>query len=206
MDSDLDNIKQLLDGKDGEKRKGTRKKPVPVKKEDGAYYLDSIEVEVARTNEGAVLPSYSRPGDSCMDLRADNIVSVRDANGKEIEEPGDFEKVFLLKGHIAMFGTGIKVGLPKGWSADVMIRSGLSSKEGLVLMNGKGEVDTTYKGEIVVAVGKINNRPTVIRKGDRIAQFKPVRQTMMTLREVKELSMDDNNTRGEAGFGSSGKQ
>lgn len=208
--NDLNEIEKILDEnkKKSSKRKQTNDAEQPASPVSSSverkYYLDSIDVKVVRTADDVVMPKYAHDGDACVDLRAYDILEVIDANGN-VRKIDNFEYVTLYKGYIVKFRTGLKFDLPDGWSGDILIRSGISSNEGLVLMNGKGEVDTTYNGEIIVAIGKINNFPTTIRKNDRIAQFKPMRQTYMNLTEVDSFEKDIDNQRGEAGFGSSGR-
>lgn len=51
---------------------------------------------------------------------------------------------------------------------------------------------------------KVNKKPTVIHKNDRIAQMEIVPQYKMLLEEVEDMEIEDDNDRGEKGLGSSG--
>lgn len=201
MSEDLKEIEEALNKKEAPAKKKQQQKKASSPK--SKYYLDEISVKVVKMRDDAILPAYAHEGDACMDLRANNIISVMDANGN-VRPVDDFSSIMLMKGWVVKFGTGISLDLPDGWSADILIRSGISSNEGLVLMNGKGEVDTTYNGELIVAIGKINGKPTVIQKNERIAQFKPMRQTKMNLEVVEAFEHDEDNERGADGLGSSG--
>lgn len=101
-------------------------------------------------------------------------------------------------------------------------RSGLGHKQGLVLGNGTGIIDSDYQGEVFVSawnrnaslkeagvkngsvlVGK-NNRDIVVNPGDRIAQLVFVPVLRMEFEQVDSFEVA--TSRGEGGFGSTGKK
>lgn len=94
--------------------------------------------------------------------------------------------------------------IPEGWCVNVEGRSGFSFDEGVVVTNAPGKCEFTYKGEYMVNLTKINKKPTVIHKNDRIAQMEIVPQYKMVLEEVTDIEVEDGNERGEKGLGSSG--
>ena len=95
--------------------------------------------------------------------------------------------------------TGIALEIPTGLVGLIYARSGMACKRGLAPANKVGVIDSDYRGEIMVALYNQSNETKVITSGDRIAQIviQPV-----TFNEVDELS---DTTRGEGGFGSTGK-
>ncbi len=114
-------------------------------------------------------------------------------------------------------GLAIHIGNP-GWAAIALPRSGLGHKQGLVLGNGIGLIDSDYQGQIMISAFNRNPPfvPSVvididptknhslikINPGDRIAQlvFIPVAQPVLGF--VSEFT--GNTERGEMGFGSTG--
>ena len=104
--------------------------------------------------------------------------------------------------------TGIVLGLPKGYEAQVRSRSGLSAKEGLTVLNSPGTIDSDYRGEVKVIL--INHDPVSvvkIERGDRIAQI--------VVMPVPEVLFEINNSlgdykvagrRNDGGFGSTGRK
>lgn len=170
------------------------------------YYKSEVSIDVIKLYPDVIDPVYAHKGDACMDLRANNIYSVVDEMGNEVNFPKDFKSITIKQGWIVMFGTGLRINLPKGYSSDILIRSGLSSKEGLILMNGKGEIDCPYTGELIISIGKLNKKLTTINKNERIAQFKPMPQIFMNLNYVDKFAYDESNERGENGLGSSGME
>jgi len=80
-------------------------------------------------------------------------------------------------------------------------RSGLGHKNGIVLGNLVGLIDSDYQGPLMVSVWNRGAAPFTINPGDRIAQmvFVPVVQVGFDV--VEDFSA---TPRGTGGFGSSG--
>lgn len=95
--------------------------------------------------------------------------------------------------------TGLSMTLPDGYVARILPRSGLAVKKGIHVM--AGVVDSSYRGEIMVALFNSDVSPFVYKKGDRIAQLVIQKVELWTPQVVEEL---DETERGENGFGSSG--
>ena len=99
--------------------------------------------------------------------------------------------------------TGIKIKIPnKGTVGWITPRSGMSS-EGITIINAPGEIDSDYRGEILINFANLSDKDYTFAAGDRIAQitFTPVRTGPFNV--VPEFSPDRFvNTRGEGGFGS----
>lgn len=99
-------------------------------------------------------------------------------------------------------GTGLAFELPEGTFAAIFARSGLATKKGLRPANCVGAVDADYRGQVIVALHNDTNEMQSIEPGERIAQVILLPYIEMNFSLVKELS---NTTRGDGGFGSSGK-
>lgn len=97
--------------------------------------------------------------------------------------------------------TGLAFEIPDGFEVQVRPRSGLALKQGLMLVNSPGTIDSDYRGEIGVIVLNAGKDPVRIRHGMRIAQLvvAPVLQAAFKAADV--LSGTD---RGSGGFGSTG--
>ena len=177
------------------RKKSEASDPVQEKQENIVhdYYKSEVSVDVIKLYPDVIDPAYAHRGDACMDLRANNIYSVVDEMGNEVNFPKDFESITIKQGWIVKFGTGLRINLPKGYSSDI-----------LILMNGKGEIDCPYTGELIIPIGKLNKKLTTINKNERIAQFKPMPQIFMNLNYVDKFAYDESNERGENGLGSSG--
>ena len=130
------------------------------------------------------LPSYSTPGASGMDLRAN------------LEEP-----IILSPMEIKLIPTGIKAEVPLGYEIQVRARSGLALKYGISLVNGVGTIDSDYRGEIGVILINLGKKSFTINHGDRIAQLVVAKYEYVEIEEVEELT---ETKRDPSGFGSSG--
>jgi len=131
------------------------------------------------------LPEYETGASAGMDLRA-NIS----------------EAVILKPLARAIIKTGLFIELPVGFEAQVRPRSGLAAKHGLTVLNSPGTVDADYRGEIGVILVNLSNSDFKIENGERIAQLVIAKHERATWLEVNQLN---ETTRGEGGFGSTGK-
>jgi len=144
----------------------------------------SVEIRRLPNGEDLPLPAYESGGAAGMDLRA--------AADLTIEPQGR-----------GLVPTGLAISLPQGFEGQIRPRSGLAVKHGVTVLNAPGTVDCDYRGEIKVALINHGEHPFVITRGDRIAQLVVAPVTQIAWREVTLL---DATTRGESGFGSSGKR
>ena len=149
----------------------------------------SIAVNLLRLPhaEGLPLPTYETAGSAGMDLRA----AVPEA-----------APLTLAPGARALVPTGLSIGLPLGYEAQVRPRSGLALKHGVTCLNSPGTIDSDYRGEVGVILINHGQEPFVIQRGERIAQMiiSPVVQSSWI--EVETL---DETARGAGGFGSTGR-
>lgn len=151
-----------------------------------------VEIMLKRTGLGIDIdPGYGTPGSAGIDLVAC------------IDEPIILER----GGRSVLVPTGIAINIKDpNYCAVILPRSGLGHKEGLVLGNGSGLIDSDYLGELFVSAWARphGDAPSpIIKPGDRIAQlvFFPI--VHADLSWVSEFSGD--SERGEGGFGSTGK-
>jgi dUTP pyrophosphatase len=102
----------------------------------------------------------------------------------------------------ATFGTGIALGLPPGWVAFALPRSGLAAVNGVTLANAPGLIDPDYRGEVLVTLQNQNDSPWSVRHGDRVAQLVFLPAPKVELVKVDRL---EPTYRGSSGYGSSGR-
>src|ERR1700760_2492165 len=131
------------------------------------------------------LPQHSTPGSAGMDLRAC------------IDAP-----LVLAPGAAEMIPTGISIYLEDpGYAAVLLPRSGLGHKNGIVLGNLVGLIDSDYQGPLMVSTWNRGSTAFTIQPGDRIAQMVIVPVVQASFEIVKVFSTTQ---RGSGGFGSSG--
>ena len=112
-------------------------------------------------------------------------------------------KVELWKGETALIPLGVGMILPDGYEAHVLPRSSTPSKFGIVMLNSMAIIDNSYSGdgdEWKFPALAITN--TVIEKGDRIAQFRIVKNQPPIEFEIVEHLNDVSR----GGLGSTGKR
>lgn len=87
-------------------------------------------------------------------------------------------------------------------AATILPRSGLGHKHGIVLGNLVGLIDSDYQGPLMVSCWNRSNQTYTIEPGERIAQL-----VILPVLKAKFDIVDEfaQTTRGEGGFGSSGK-
>ena len=110
------------------------------------------------------------------------------------------EDVTIAKKSAGCVKTGICVQLPPGYWMEIMPKSGLATKHSISVHNGV--VDNGYRGEIIVYVYNHGDYDYTFKKNEKVAQAVLRQLIIVELSEVDELS---NSSRGEKGFGSTGK-
>ncbi len=85
--------------------------------------------------------------------------------------------------------------------AHILPRSGLGHKEGIILGNTIGLIDSDYQGELLLSIWNRSHTTRYFTRGDRIAQlvFMPI--IRVTLEVVEEFETSDRSTNG---WGSTG--
>ena len=131
------------------------------------------------------IPSYSTSGSAGMDIHAG------------IEEP-----INLKSGEVELVPTNLSVEIPAGFEIQVRPRSGLAAKHGIGILNSPGTIDSDYRGEVKIILINFGKKDFIIKPGERIAQLIVARIYTAQLTEVKELN---NTSRGEGGFGHTGR-
>lgn len=142
-------------------------------------------LKIEKLPHNNILPEYKTEGAAGMDLCA--AIS-------EAMELKPLERKLVP--------TGLKIELEHGYEAQVRPRSGLSIKHGITLINCVGTIDEDYRGEVCVPIVNISNETYTIQPDERIAQMVIARVEQAKLEVVTELT---ETTRGEGGFGSTGK-
>ena len=143
-----------------------------------------MKVLITRIDKDLPIPQYAKPGDAGADLYSRIDLS-------------------LAPGQRALIPTGISIALPAGYAAFVHPRSGLAIKHGISMVNAPGTVDASYRGELqVILINHDKSETFEIKRGDRIAQL--VIQTIERA-DFEEVEYLPGTTRGDGGFGSTGR-
>lgn len=163
--------------------------------------MKKVPVKIKTTNN-AKIPIYNHDGDSGFDLVATNF-KFYNPESKSIEEyPNGARKVSIAPGGRLLVGTDLYMAIPKGYELQVRSRSGNTLKEGYVVGNSPGTVDSPYRGEIGVIIQNNGREIVTISIGDKVAQGVITEVTQADFSVVEDL---DSTTRNEGGFGSTNK-
>jgi dUTP pyrophosphatase len=142
------------------------------------------ELRFSKTDPLASAPTRAHPGDAGLDLCCLANVEVG---------PGERLRV----------ATGIAIQLPPGHAGLIVPRSGLAAKHGLSIVNAPGLIDEGYRGELqVLLLNTDRERAVSLQAGERIAQLVVISVAQLAPVEVDSL---DDSSRGDQGFGSSGR-
>ena len=147
----------------------------------------ALQVRILDARLGAEfpLPQYATSGSAGMDLRAC------------IDAP-----LILQPGGAELIPTGVSIYIADaGLAAMLLPRSGLGHKNGIVLGNLVGLIDSDYQGPLMVSTWNRGTQPFTINPGDRIAQMVIVPVVQVAFEVVEDFSA---TARGSGGFGSSG--
>ncbi len=94
---------------------------------------------------------------------------------------------------------GIAMEIPDGYVGLIWDKSSVGSK-GIKTLGGV--VDAGYRGEVNVVVHNLNNVPYIFSHGNKVAQMLIQK---VELPEIEEVGTLNDSSRGEGGFGSTGK-
>jgi len=113
--------------------------------------------------------------------------------------------VTIYPGQSILVGAGYVAAIPEGIDCQVRPRSGLAARHGIILSNAPGTVDPDYRGEIGCLLYNTSEESYTVEFGDRIAQliFTPI--ILPEFKLVASTELLPKTTRGDGGFGSTGK-
>jgi len=148
--------------------------------------MRKLEVKILDERIRGMLPHYATPGAAGLDLRACLDAPLTLASGQS---------------QLVSSGIAIHVGDP-GYAAVILPRSGLGSKNGIVLGNLVGLIDSDYQGPLMVSLWNRSAAPFTVQPLDRIAQLVVVPVEQVEFEVVEEFAA---SKRGAGGFGSTGR-
>lgn len=145
-----------------------------------------LKILDSRIGNTIPLPTYATHGSAGLDLRVC------------INEP-----IQIAPQETVLLPTGLSIYIadPK-LAAVILPRSGLGHKNGIVLGNLVGLIDSDYQGELKISCWNRGIEHFTVNPGERIAQlvFVPVVQAAF---EIVDAFTE--TSRGDSGFGSSGR-
>lgn len=139
------------------------------------------QVKVKRVDKSLPLPVYETKGSVGFDLLARENITI---------EPGKIELV----------PANLIVEVPEGYMLALVSRSSTPKKKGLLKPHSIGVIDQDYCGdqdELKIQVYNFSDHPTVVEKGEKIAQGVFIRVDKFHWQEVEQMSSES-----RGGFGS----
>jgi dUTP pyrophosphatase len=147
--------------------------------------MRKLEVKILDERIRGMLPHYASTGSAGLDLRAC------------VEKP-----LVLAPGESQLVPSGIAIHVADpGYAAVILPRSGLGAKNGIVLGNLVGLIDSDYQGPLMISVWNRGRAAFTIQPLDRIAQMVIVPVVQVEFQVVEEFAA---SARGAGGFGSTG--
>ena len=147
-------------------------------------------IEYKRVRDGAKVPVRSNPSDAGLDVFA--CMS---------------EEISLAPMQSLIIPTGLKFGIPHGYMLQVMNRSSVAAKRGLVV--GAHVIDSGYDGDVFINIHNISNQHQRIEDGMKIAQLVMIPVVSFRPHEIREdelyirpITISD---RGDGALGSTGE-
>ena len=148
--------------------------------------MKTVELKILDPRMREHLPAYATAGSAGLDLRAclDSALVI---------EPGAT--------HLIPTGLALHVADP-AYAAVILPRSGLGHKHGIVLGNLVGLIDSDYQGPLMVSAWNRSQTPDTLEPLERLAQLVVLPVAQVQFNVVDEF---EQSTRGNGGFGSTGK-
>jgi deoxyuridine 5'-triphosphate nucleotidohydrolase len=146
-------------------------------------------IKVFKVDERAVIPSKSRYSDSGYDL---TIIS-------------EYKR---LTSNTVIYDTGIQLEIPNGYYVEIVPRSSIS-RSGYMLANNVGIIDQGYRGNLYIALTKINGEAPELSMPWKCCQMIVKKQVYSRL-EVAAATLGaataiETSSRGTGAFGSTDK-
>lgn len=162
--------------------------------------MSKKQITVSVVNKGSnPLPTFTKEGDACVDLRADFTNGFNDDLGTGAAWDDVSKCVRLFSGGRCVIPTGLYTSFDDQHMLKILQRSGLALKSGIIPLGGV--IDSGYRNEIGVILVNISDDDFEIRQGDRIAQAALIPIERFAWKEFDALEDSD---RGKSGLGASG--
>ena len=149
--------------------------------------MKSIDLKIIDERMRSLLPAYATPGSAGLDLRAC------------IDAPLTIEA-----GATVLVPTGLAIHVADpGYCAMILPRSGMGHKNGIVLGNLVGLIDSDYQGQLMISTWNRGQAAFTLQPLDRLAQLVIVPVMQVAFNVVDDFAASE---RGAGGFGSTGQQ
>jgi len=150
--------------------------------------LKTVDLKILDERLRDQLPHYATTGSAGLDLRAC------------LDQATDIEP-----GQTILVPTGLSIHIADpGYAAMILPRSGMGHKNGIVLGNLVGLIDSDYQGPLMVSTWNRGQQTFRLEPMERLAQLVIVPVVQAQFRVVDNFN--ERSERGAGGFGSTGSQ
>ena len=177
---------------------------------DYAPHWAKVPLKFFKLFPEAFAPQWGTEHAACFDLKAclveSSLVTKFDIDnnktvvGITVDAQGSY--VMLQPGDRMMVPTGLIFDIPIGYSVRLHGRSGLAVKQGVVLANHEGIVDSDYIDPTFMVMTNTSTQPVRISHGDRLAQAEMMPDIAYDVVETLDQPQPKSDRKG--GFGSTG--
>lgn len=166
------------------------------------------ELKVYKTHENVSVPAFATKQSACFDLAYCNAGKHEytgfSGTNAPIKRFYTSDKLHVGPHERIMVPTGLILDIPVGYSVRMHPRSGLSLKNGIVLANLEGVIDSDYVEELFLLIHNTSEVGFDIHNGDRLAQAELVKVEDYIIEETMEKPIIKTDRVG--GMGSTGVQ
>lgn len=152
--------------------------------------MKTLQLKILDPRMNDLLPAYATAGSAGLDLRACIDTAIVIEAGATVLIPT---------------GLAIHVADP-GYCAMILPRSGMGHKNGIVLGNLVGLIDSDYQGQLMISTWNRGQQAFTLQPMERLAQLIIVPVMQVAFEVVNEFDAGQHSERGAGGFGSTGKQ
>jgi dUTP pyrophosphatase len=138
-------------------------------------------LKIKKVHNDAKVPSFAHPYDAGLDLYA-------------------LEEVKVEPGKVARIRSGIALEIPDGYVGLCWDKSGVSMNHSIKVLGGV--IDSGFRGELIMGVINLGTETYTFEKGHKVMQLLIQKVEHPEVIETDTLS---ETSRGEGGFGSTGK-
>lgn len=159
-----------------------------------------------KTHPDVKEPAFATQQSACFDLSFSSAGKYEYSGfnhyNKAFSRAFKDNSVYIGPHDRVMIPTGLILDIPEGYSVRLHARSGMSLKQGLVLANSEGVIDSDYIQEVFVLMYNRSDNGLFVNNGDRICQAELVKSEVYTLNEIKKAPVQKTDRKG--GMGSTG--
>lgn len=162
-------------------------------------------LKIWKTHHDVQVPKHQTTQSACFDLAFSSAGKGNYSGYTLMNKPFTRQmrgSITIAPGDRVLIPTGIIMDIPEGYSVRIHARSGTSLKQGLVLANSEGVIDSDYVEEVFIMIYNISGNAITINSGDRVAQAELVKNVEYVIEQTPARPVP--KTQRVGGFGSTG--